>query len=307
MTLLAAGALDPKKFFREGSDPVLQGSSFDLTVGSIYDHEGKKVSGPFTLKQNHIVQVASAEVFNLPGNITGHVTYKTGLTSKGIWALTVGIVDPGWDGPVSTTLLNFSRNDHPISEGDPFLRVSFFEHDPVQNDKLRKAPTEAAYLKSLQGAAASIFPKTFLDSSKIADHAGVTAVTHMQNRGLIWVTCIAFLFAIIQILTAYLSPSVLLDERVSKKDVISLQVELSALKERLKQLEPQRAKVDDRMPAEALVPAEQPVVPPAVPEELRQGDGTAPEPIAPTQSTPPTKKGPTAPAFSVPGGGGTPG
>src|SRR5690348_9613144 len=106
MTLITGNALDPKTFFKEGQ-PSLQGSSFDLTIGSIFDQEGKKVEGLFTLKPGHMVQVVSTEVFNLSDRVTGHVTYKTTLTKKGIWALTVGIVDPGWDGPVATTLLNF--------------------------------------------------------------------------------------------------------------------------------------------------------------------------------------------------------
>lgn len=272
MTLLAADALDPKRFFQDGSNPVVQGSSFDLTVGSIFDHEGKKVPGPFTLKPGHMVQVASAEVFNLPNDVTGHVTYKTSLTSRGIWALTVGIVDPGWDGPIATTLLNYSRVDYPISEGDPFLRVSFFEHASVDDKKLRKVPPPTPYLRKLQAAAATIFPQTFLDSSRIAEQAGETAVKRMQNRGLVWVTCIAFLFAIIQILTAYLSPSVMLDERVGKNELAELQAELTSLKSRLGELE----RSGDA--AEAIVPPvpspadEQPTSPPPA----ATGEGNAP-------------------------------
>jgi hypothetical protein len=179
MTLVAADALDPKRFFGEGCEPLRQGSSFDLTIGGIYDSKGQKVAGPFTLKPGHMVQVASAQVFDLPDQITGHVTYKTTLTSKGIWALMVGIVDPGWDAPISTTLLNFSRIDHVISEGDPFLRVSFFRHAPVPSDCLRKAPPD--YLKNVQRAAASTFPETFLNHKEIARRAGVTATTRTST------------------------------------------------------------------------------------------------------------------------------
>lgn len=238
MTLLAAAHLDPKRFFQEGSDPVRQGSSFDLTVGSIYDHEGKKVSGPFILKPNHMVQVTSAELFCIPNDVTGHVTYKTTLTSRGIWALTVGIVDPGWEGPISTTLLNFSRIDHAVSEGDPFLRVSFFEHDRVPDDKLRKAPSLDQYLGGLQKAAATIFPQTFLDTAKIADKAGATAVESMRNRGLWWAAAIAGLFAGIQIITSYAQPSFLFGRsEVSKEEISRLATELDTMKKQIQDLE----------------------------------------------------------------------
>src|SRR5690349_1007472 len=108
MTLVAGTELDAQKFFK-GGKPSVQGSSFDLNIGCIFDHDGKKVDGIFTIEPGQMVQVVSAEVFSLPDHITGHVTYKTTLTKKGIWALTVGIVDPGWNGPIATTLLNFSK------------------------------------------------------------------------------------------------------------------------------------------------------------------------------------------------------
>lgn len=130
MALLTGSDLVADRFFVSGA-PVARGSSFDLTVGTILDHNGNKVDGPFVLKPGYMVQVVSAEVFKLPDAVTGHVTYKTALTRRGIWALTVGIVDPGWNGPVTTTLLNFSRIDCAVAPGDAFLRVSFFGHAPA--------------------------------------------------------------------------------------------------------------------------------------------------------------------------------
>ncbi|RYG97164.1 MAG: hypothetical protein EON58_10395, partial [Alphaproteobacteria bacterium] len=111
MTGLVTGdGLDAKRFFQVGSPKALT-TSFELTVGRIYNTEGQEVDGPFVLKPGHMVQVVSAEIFNLGPDVTGHVTYKTTLTRIGIWALTVGIVDPGWTCPIGTTLLNFSRSD----------------------------------------------------------------------------------------------------------------------------------------------------------------------------------------------------
>jgi deoxycytidine triphosphate deaminase len=198
MALVAGNSLDPKKFFKKGQ-PVIQGSSFDLTIGCIFDHEGKKVDGLFTIKPGHMVQVVSAEVFSLSDQVTGHVTYKTTLTRKGIWALTVGIVDPGWDGPVATTLLNFSRIDHSIAEGDAFLRVSFFEHEPVPAERVRKAPPLETYLRDIQKTAASSFPNTFLDSEKIASAAGSNVLERVRKEALVWVASIALLFTVIQL------------------------------------------------------------------------------------------------------------
>lgn len=233
MALVAGNALDPKKFFKTG-EPVVQGSSFDLTIGSIFDHEGKKVDGPFTIKPGHMVQVVSSEVFSLSDRVTGHATYKTTLTKKGIWALTVGIVDPGWDGPVSTTLLNFSRVDHAIVVGDAFLRVSLFEHDPVPADRVRKAPPLETYLKDIQKTAASSFPNTFLDTEKIAEAAGGKVLERVRKEALVWVASIAVLFTVLQLVVNFTSyrPDRASVE-VTKRDINDLRATMDSMQARL--------------------------------------------------------------------------
>jgi dUTPase len=261
MTLVAGTALDPKKFFKSGN-PAAQGSSFDLTIGSIFDHEGKKVDRLFTIKPGHMVQVVSSEMFNLSDRVTGHATYKTTLTKKGIWALTVGIVDPGWDGPVATTLLNFSRVDHTITEGDAFLRVSLFEHDPVPTDKVRKAPPLEAYLKDIQKTAASSFPITFLDTDKIAETAGGKVLERVRKEALVWVAGIALLFTVLQV-AVNLTSSYRSDRgstEVTKRDFNDLRTTMDAMQTRLLKLE--QAIPPPPTPAQPNAP----VVPPNLPK-----------------------------------------
>lgn len=235
MTLIVADRLIREKFFSAGG-AVPQGSSFDLTIGCIFDHEGKKVDGPFNLKPGHIVQVASAEVFRLPPNITGHVTYKTTLTQKGIWALTVGIVDPGWNGPVSTTLLNFSRADYPLTVGDPFLRVSFFEHDPVSLTKLRTTPSLEEYNKNVQKAAAALFPPTFLNSEAIAIDAGKRVMEQVRNQALAWIAGVAIIFTICQFVADFASFKFSEAATPSQEDVQVLRSEIESLKSEITKL-----------------------------------------------------------------------
>ena len=233
MALVAGNSLDPKKFFKSG-EPAIQGSSFDLTIGAIFDHEGKKVDGPFIIEPGHMVQVVSSEVFSLSDRVTGHATYKTTLTKKGIWALTVGIVDSGWDGPVATTLLNFSRVDHAITEGDAFLRVSLFEHDPVPADKVRKSPPLEAYLKDVQKTAASSFPNTFLDTEKIAEAAGGKVLTRIRTEALGWVASIAVLFTLMQFVVNVGSyRPYWLSTEVSTRDFNDLRAKMEAMQAKL--------------------------------------------------------------------------
>lgn len=185
------------------------------------------------LKPGAMVQVVSAEVFDLPANVTGHVTYKTGLTREGIWALTVGIVDPGWDGPIATTLLNFSRVDHTIHKGTPFLRVTLFKHRLVA--KTRPSLPLDRYLKEIQTLASARFPPTFLDSDRIASEAAKTVMEKMRNVGLAWFGATAILFAAIQVMAPPLSRA--LDGLFPNASVTELNVKLTTLQARLDDLE----------------------------------------------------------------------
>lgn len=231
MTLLTGDALDPKRFF-EGGNPQVQASTIDLTIGCIFDHEGKKVEGPFTIKPGHMVQVVSAEQLTLSDRVTGHVTYKTSMTRQGIWALTVGIVDPGWHGPIATTLLNFSSVAHCVAEGDAFLRVSLFEHDAVAPGKLRKAPPLDAYLKDVQKIAASRFPATFLDTSDIAEKAGKNVLSRIRVEALGWVAGIALVFTLLQVIINLFTGS-----RASVTEIERLHSKIEFLQSNISKLE----------------------------------------------------------------------
>jgi dUTPase len=238
MTLLAGSALDPATFFK-GGNPHVQGSSFDLTIGSIFDHEGKKVDGPFAIRPGHMIQVVSAEQLNLSDRHTGHVTYKTTMTRQGIWALTVGIVDPGWQGPITTTLLNFSRVDHSIAEGDAFLRVSMFEHDAVAPEKLRKAPALDAYVKDIRKIAASRFPITFLNTTQIAEDAGRAVFARIRSEALSWVVGIALLFTLLQVILQLVGPYLAGIGRPSANELEAMKTKLEAVQTDLLNLKTQ--------------------------------------------------------------------
>jgi hypothetical protein len=235
MTLLSGEKLNVDGLFAKGALPLKQASSVDLTIGHIFDHSGKKVEGPFRLEPGHMVQVCSAEVFALPNTVTAHVTYKTTLTKQGIWALTVGIIDPGWEGPIATTLLNFSRKDFAVAEGDAFLRASFFDHPAVPASSLRKAPPLDKYLSELQKGAATDFPRTFLDSDKIAQSAGEAVLKKVRDEAFAWVGGIAVLFALIQIGAMYVQPAY--TSKPAEHDLVNLKQEILYLRDRIRELE----------------------------------------------------------------------
>lgn len=239
MTLLAAEELQKERFFREG-DPRKRASSFDLTVGSIFNDDGQEIEGSYVLQPNEMVQVTSAEVFDLPNDVTAHVSYKTSMTHKGIWALTVGVVDPGWDCPVSTTLFNFSKVPFPISKGDAFLRVSLFKHLPVPGEELQKGPNVQDYNSRVRRTAVTTFGRQFLNADRVAEDAGKVAMSRMRNSALTWVALIAFIFTVLQLLITWGPPAYFEGPRATRElesQIDSLQSQLADLKKRVTELD----------------------------------------------------------------------
>ena len=70
-----------------------------------------------------MVWVLSKEEFNLPNTVTGIATLRTTYTKQGILALNVGIIDPNFEGPISTVLINFSDRPRRIKVGESFFSV----------------------------------------------------------------------------------------------------------------------------------------------------------------------------------------
>ena len=124
-----------------GGEKNLKNSTYDLTVGEIVpignaaiSRRQKHPTVSYFLDPREMVWVLSKEEFNIPATVTGLATLRTTFTKQGILALNVGIIDPFFQGPISTALINFSDRPRRISVGDKFFRIAFFEHDDVTKE-----------------------------------------------------------------------------------------------------------------------------------------------------------------------------
>ena len=155
-----------------GDGRNLKNSTYDLTVGEIVPigkeatigRRKNPVVSPYYLEPREMVWVLSKEEFNMPPTVTGLATLRTTYTKQGILALNVGIIDPFFNGPISTALINFSDRPRRIEIGDKFFRVAFFEHDDVRKFHLREENIERAeYVRHLENVSYSDFARSFLN------------------------------------------------------------------------------------------------------------------------------------------------
>lgn len=97
---------------------------YDLRVGKIIKLDGEEVDS-YEIPPRGLLVIISEETLHMPLDVVGYAHVKTSLSTIGIMAINIGIIDPGYSGLMSSTILNFGRSNVKISKGDKFLRTTF--------------------------------------------------------------------------------------------------------------------------------------------------------------------------------------
>jgi len=212
-------------------------STYDATVGHIIV-DGKPIKEPeYLLPPRGIAWIVSNEEFHLPCNLTGLATLRTTWTNQGVLALNVGIIDPGWQGPIATALVNFSEEDFSITKSEGFLRVLFLKHLETETDGNKQ---ETEYYLGRVRERSRRTGSTFLNiqslGTEIVDQ--VLGVPRVVSKFVTWGSIIAFI-ALVATLLGILFPiayGVTSEWATKKSDVERLKAEVAALREQSSQL-----------------------------------------------------------------------
>jgi deoxycytidine triphosphate deaminase len=178
----------------------IKNSSYYLTIGTIIPvgEEAKnfdlnKPPQSLVLRPRHVAWVVSNEVFSIKSHdITALVTLRSTLTKEGLLALDVGMVDPGFEGPIGSIVINFSKNDVVLTKGDEFFRVVFIRHPevPAEFRSKRDHFTAAEYIRDRYKKIIESFPATFLNtddlSSEMADKVSLQIKDDILNQTLLY-------------------------------------------------------------------------------------------------------------------------
>lgn len=153
-------------------------SSVDLSIREIlFKDERNQVRslGRTLLKPQDSAFVISEEILHVPEGFIAYVFLKNRLSQKGFLALNTGIIDSGYNGPISTLLINFSAVEEylPVTDSEQdkfFFRVVFHEIEKKPNYQ-PMPPTPASYdvvdrydtYRTYRISDITKFPKTFLE------------------------------------------------------------------------------------------------------------------------------------------------
>jgi dUTPase len=199
-SLLSGEEIKELSLIEDSTDAQFRASTYDLSVGDIIPSEGEEFEGMrFSLPAGGMVRVISRESVKLPETITGHVLLKNQLCTQGVLALSIGIIDPGFEGPISSTLINFGRGPCPIEKGTSFLRVSF--HRCPASPKVAKALkfTRDTYLKVVKQEVKAYSGRMFLNIDALATDAAGKAFGSFKDGILVWATVATVIIALLAI------------------------------------------------------------------------------------------------------------
>lgn len=227
-------------------------TTIDATIGKIVTKKGEIKEETANIPPRGIAWVMSEERFKLPNNVTGISTLRTTWTRRGILTLTVGIVDPGYDGFLGTAIINFSKNDFALTKGDTFFRTAFFQH--AETSGISRHENEKDYTKGvIQDSAA--FSNSFLTIDSLAGELA-PKLFGLPRIGL----AIAIVAIVLTLFSLVVPPALGLWHEVTVKntkiellqsDVQSLEAEISSLKTTI-------ARAEQRMYDQRLVPVVEP-------------------------------------------------
>ena len=200
LNLLSGEEIESLALVENSDDKALyRASTYNLSIGDIIPAGPAAGESEYILPPGGTVQVVSKELLKLPNNVTGHALLKNELCRKGVLAINIGVVDPGFHGPISSILINFGRRDFIVKRGAEFMRISFHLCNP--SPKANESPKYARqqYVSQVRDGVAAYIAPTFLNMEATAEKAAETAFASFKNALIIWATVAAVLLALLAI------------------------------------------------------------------------------------------------------------
>src|SRR5437867_407980 len=165
--LLSGEAIQARNIVANGLAQSFRNASYDLRIDKIVTVAGEEV-GEYIMPPQGMAEVISIEKVTMSDDIAGYALVKTSLCNQGVLAINIGIIDPGYSGLISSTLINFSKNPFVLRKGDVFLRLTFQEYEP-QAQVAHVVFGDAEYLADKKEKVKKHFSERFLDIKRTAE------------------------------------------------------------------------------------------------------------------------------------------
>jgi len=175
-----------------------------MKIGKIVDHKGRAVDS-LVLEPQGIAHLISEEDVNLPLDICALAHVLTRKCNQGLLTLNIGVVDPGWAGKISTSILNFSSEKRLLTKGDKFIRLTFHRvqmepgSEAIRSD-LSPGISNDSYQRDVSSRAVDCFGKHFLNIQQLVSHASEKENARLRDAMLKYLPIAAFSLAFFALL-----------------------------------------------------------------------------------------------------------
>lgn len=208
----------------------IQGSSIDLTVGEVFRTGDKDLLAQHSLvlEPGETAVVVTHEELHLPLTLAGVGSSPSSVAANGVLMTNPGHVDPGFEGPLSFTLINMGKESKALERGQKIVTLLFFRIQ--QTIPYASSPVPLTERPEFKARVAGL-ARDFLDVKKrAADEA---------SRKLTWLGVIppiitGLVAVVLAILTAFAS------------DKLASGAEVKALREQNRHLEHQIEELEKR-------------------------------------------------------------
>jgi deoxycytidine triphosphate deaminase len=151
------------------------------------------------LESQGMIRVVSSEYLRMPNNVVGYALTKNGLSNVCVLAINIGVIDPGYHGPISSTLINFGKEPFVITRDTKFLRLTFHLCTEDPNMRTFKALTHDQYVARTADEVRRHSSDKFLNLAETAKVAGEQAFGKYRNWAIAAATILAGVLAVVAI------------------------------------------------------------------------------------------------------------
>jgi deoxycytidine triphosphate deaminase len=152
---------------------VLEPGSGDELALSVKFKKGR-LKRCWILKPTQTLVVCTKEFVHMPNDLCATYGPLFRLSKKGVMLLNASVVEPGYNGPLSCFLVNFSSTDVVLFPDDPVAKICFSMLRNVPINIKPQVISETQYIRNLT-ADARLYHDSFLDVSSIAREAAEEA------------------------------------------------------------------------------------------------------------------------------------
>jgi deoxycytidine triphosphate deaminase len=146
-------------------------------TGDVLSLEGKprrwlskvlKMQKCFVIEPSETMILVTKEKLNMPKDLCATYGQLNRLANMGLMILNTSIVEPGYSGPLSCVLVNFSSQKHALSPGDSVAKLNFHTVQGTPDQLFSQALSHDVY-EQLVSKNATNLPKSLLDISGVEE------------------------------------------------------------------------------------------------------------------------------------------